>query len=154
MPKATGQVRIRSIGSVEIMDVSVSGLVPNSEYDYFITQLPNAPFGVAWYQGDLETDAQGNGFERYIGRFNVETFAVAPGSGPAPAVHTTDATTNPAFKPIHMYHLGLWFNSAADAQHAGCPATVTPFNGDHTAGVQLLSTRQFAPAWGPLRNIH
>ena len=156
-PHAAATVRIRSIGTVELMDVNVGGLVPNTEYELFITQLANAPFGISWYQGDVRTDANGNGFERYIGRFNVESFAVAPGVGPAPAVHTTgtntDATTNPAFKPIHTYHVGLWFSSPADAQRAGCPTTVTPFNGDHNAGIQVLSTRQFQPAWGPLRSI-
>jgi hypothetical protein len=41
----------------------------------------------------------------------------------------------------------------ADAVAAGCPGTVTPFNGDHSAGVQALSTRQFRDDRGPLRRI-
>ena len=28
-----------------------------------------------------------------------------------------------------------------DAKKAGCADTVTPFNGDHDAGVQVMSTR-------------
>src|SRR5882724_4032441 len=36
--------------------------------------------------------------------------------------------------PIHTFHLGLWFNSPVDAANAGCPGTVTRFNGDHNAG--------------------
>jgi len=157
LPNAIGHVTIASVGPVEVMDVSVSGLPANKEFDFFILQLPNAPFGASWYQGDLETDNNGNGHQRYVGRFNIETFLVAPGSGAAPVVHSTppfpDASTNPSFNPIHTFHVGLWFNSAADAQAVGCPATVTPFNGDHTAGVQLLSSRTFADDRGPLRFV-
>jgi hypothetical protein len=36
---------------------------------------------------------------------------------------------------------------------AGCSDTVTPFNGDHTAGIQVLSTRNFADDMGPLRQL-
>ena len=54
---------------------------------------------------------------------------------------------------MHTFHLGLWFNSPADAMKAGCPATVTPFNGDHNAGIQALSTRNFADDQGPLRQL-
>ena len=52
--------------------------------------------------------------------------------------------------PIHTYHLGLWFNSPADAQKAGCPANVTPFNGEHDAGTQELNTSSFPDLPGPL----
>jgi hypothetical protein len=60
---------------------------------------------------------------------------------------------NPATAPIHTYHVGLWFGSATAAANAGCPAGVTPFNGDHTAGIQALSTRNFPDGSGPLKNI-
>jgi hypothetical protein len=55
-----------------------------------------------------------------------------------------------------MYHLGLWFNSPADAFAAGCqasPTAMTPFNGEHNAGTQVLSTRNFPNDHGPLRNV-
>jgi hypothetical protein len=93
----------------------------------------------------------------FLGRFNIETFIVAPGTGPAPVVHNKrpfpDAHTNPATPPVHTFHLGLWFNSPRDAAAAGCPNTITPFNGDHTAGIQILSTRNFANDRGPLRQL-
>ena len=82
---------------------------------------------------------------KFVGRFSVETFAVAPGTGAAPVVHDTgtikDASTNPPFAPVHTYHVGVWFNSGVDAAAARCANAVTPFNGDHTAGPQALSTR-------------
>lgn len=156
LPKATATVRITSNSTAETMDVNVQGLPPNTEFDFFVLQVPKSPFGVSWYQGDIETDKKGNGHAQFVGRFNIETFAVAPGSAPAPSVFNgpfPDATLNPGFNPIQMYHLGMWFNSPADAQAAGCPATVTPFNGEHNAGIQVLNTSNFPDDHGPLRDV-
>jgi hypothetical protein len=36
---------------------------------------------------------------------------------------------------------------------AGCPGATTPFNGDHTAGVQVLNTSNFPDDQGPLRQL-
>ena len=154
---ARGQVRVTSVGPVEEMDVDVSGLPPNTDFDFFVIQVPKAPFGLAWYQGDIETDDQGKGHQRFIGRFSIETFIVAPGIAPAPVVHDQppfpDASSNPMTAPVHTFHLGLWFNSPKDAVAAGCPGATTPFNGDHTAGVQVLNTSNFPDDQGPLRQI-
>jgi hypothetical protein len=154
---ARARVTVNSIGPVEIMRVLVEGLPPNTEFDFFVIQVPNTPFGLSWYQGDIETDEEGSASQRFIGRFSIETFIVAPGVAPAPVVHDQqpfpDADENPATAPVHTFHLGLWFNSPADAEAAGCPNTVTPFNGDHTAGIQALSTRNFAADEGPLRQL-
>jgi hypothetical protein len=157
LPKASGTVKITPAGPVEIMEVSVQGLPPNTDFDFFVTQVPKAPFGVAWYQGDIETDKNGRGHERFIGRFSIETFAVAPGSAPAPVVFNgpfPDASLNPPFNPLQMYHLGLWFGSPQAAQAAGCPATVTPFNGEHNAGIQALNTSNYPDDHGPLRDVN
>ena len=157
LPKASATVRITPGGSVDLMDVTVQGLPPNTDFDFFVLQVPKAPFGVAWYQGDIQTDKNGRGHQHFVGRFSIETFAIATGSAPAPAVFNgpfPDATLNPPFNPIQMYHLGLWFNSPADAQTAGCPATVTPFNGEHNAGIQVLNTSNFPEDHGPLRAVN
>jgi hypothetical protein len=158
IPNAAGRVTINTLGPVETMHVEVTGLPPNTGFDLFVLQLPNAPFGLSWYQGDIKTDSGGRGIGDFVGRFSLETFIVAPGSGVAPVVHTTppfpDASSNPATAPVHTYHLGLWFDSPAAAASAGCPNTETPFNGDHTAGIQALSTRTFGDTTGPLRQIH
>ena len=159
LPNAHGDVTVVSLGATEQMDVDVEGLPPNTEFDFFVIQIPNAPFGLAWYQGDIETNNLGQGHRRFLGRFNIETFIVAqpPEGQVAPDVHRQppfpDATANPATEPIHTYHLGLWFGSPQDAFAAGCPATVTRFNGEHNAGIQVLSTRQFGVRNGPLRQL-
>jgi hypothetical protein len=156
LPNAQAHVVIRSDGPVEVMKVSASHLPANTDFDFFVTQVPDAPFGVSWYQGDLETNKYGRASGVFVGRFSVETFAVAPGAAPAPTVFPTDAAENPPFAPVQMYHLGVWFNSPADAFAAGCQATptaTTPFNGEHNAGTQVLSTRNFPIDHGPLRNL-
>jgi len=153
LPAATATVSIKPRGAVEQMDVNVAGLPPKTEFDFFVIQKPGAPFGLAWYQGDIETNENGEGHQRFIGRFNEETFIVAQGSVPAPVVHSgafPDANTNPVTGPVHTFHLGLWFNSPIDAANAGCPADVTPFNGEHNAGIQVLNTSNFPDLQGPL----
>jgi hypothetical protein len=81
-----------------------------------------------------------------------------PAAGqPAPVVHNQppfpDASTNPATEPVHTFHLGLWFGSPQAAVAVGCPNTVTRFNGEHNAGIQVLSTRNFPDLAGPLRQL-
>lgn len=153
---ASAKVRIVSKGPVEIMDVKVKGLPPKTNFDFFVIQVPNGPFGLSWYQGDIETNEYGEGFQRFIGRFNEETFIVAPGPASAPLVHSSpipDATMNPPTDPVHTFHLGLWFNSPDDAAKAGCPNGLTPFNGEHNAGVQVLNTSNFPDGQGPLIQV-
>jgi hypothetical protein len=154
--QASAEVTVHSHGSVEVMEVSVRGLPAQSIFHLFALQLANPPFGLSSYLGDVETDTHGQGHERFVGRFSQETFTVAPGSGPAPTVHANafpDAQLNPPTAPVHQHHLGLWFDSPADAERAGCPGAVTPFNGTHDAGIQALSTRNFADLQGPLKGI-
>ena len=156
LPNATASVRVRPAGPVDIMEVTVEGLPANTEFDFFVIQVPKAPFGIAWYQGDIMTDRSGRGHQEFVGRFNIETFSFAQNSAPAPVVFNgpfPDANLNPPFNPIQMYHLGLWFDSSQAAGAAGCPATVTPFNGQHDAGIQVLNTSNFADDQGPLRNV-
>jgi hypothetical protein len=155
LKNAHGQVKIESVGPVEIMDVIVWGLPPNTDFDFFVIQAPNKPFGLAWYQGDIETNKDGKGYGRFIGRFNIETFIVSLASLPAPVVfHNAfpDAALGPVTGRIHTYHLGLWFNSPTDGAKAGAPGT-TPFNGEGDAGVQVLNTGEFPDLAGPLIKI-
>src|SRR3954452_7408905 len=133
------------LGPVELLNITATGLPPNTEFDLFVIQVPNAPIGLAWYQGDLETNALGVANGNFVGRFNIETFIVAQTPAvAAPVVHNQppfpDANINPTTEPVHTFHLGIWFNSPTDAQNAGCPNTVTRFNGEHNAGIQALST--------------
>jgi hypothetical protein len=157
LPNAEAKVQIISDGSAEDMFIVARGLPPNTGFDFFVIQVPNAPFGLSWYQGDIESDDDGDAVQHFRGRFSIETFIVAPGVAPAPLVFNDppfpDAAQNPATGPVQTYHLGLWFNSPADAQNAGCANTVTPFNGEHNAGIQVLNTSNFPDDKGPLRRL-
>jgi hypothetical protein len=153
--------RVQTVGFAENLRVTVKGLAAGTALDLFVIQQPLAPFGLAWYLGDLPVSGTGMVTKVFTSRLSIETFAVAPGSVAAPQTHTKppfpDAMTNPQFAPVHTYHLGVWFNSPDDAKKNGCntPASlaVTPFNGDHTAGVQVLNTSNFGKLTGPLSRI-
>jgi hypothetical protein len=90
---------------------------------------------------------------RFVGIFSEEVFAIAPGSVPAPQVDKRDAKKSPKFAPVHTFHVGVCFASSKEAAKAGCSNTKTPFDGDHEAGIQALSTRNFPDLEGPLGNI-
>jgi hypothetical protein len=106
------------------------------------------------------TNKDGVGYGEFIGRFSIETFIVAQGVAPAPPdpfhdpKRIPDATQNPVTNPVQTYHLGLWFNNPQDVVKAGGPGTVTPFNGEHDAGVQVLNSGDFPETAGPLRNVN
>jgi hypothetical protein len=137
----------------QFMDVTLKNAPKNTEFELFVTQQPNSPFGLSWYQADFETNNQGQGEVRARGIFSEELFAFAPGSVKAPQVDKFDAKKNPEFKPVHTLHLGLWFGDSEDAEDAGCSDTVTGFDGDHEAGIQAFSTRNFPNLKGPLGKV-
>src|SRR4051794_14614666 len=117
LPQAEAHVRVEQRQDNERMKVFVSGLPANTEFDLFIIQLPDAPFGVSWYQSDLHTNTHGNGDVTVQGRFNKETFSLSPG-GPTNGSDPTQGLTGPAvkdtnvrFRPTSQFHVGLWFNS-------------------------------------------
>jgi hypothetical protein len=158
LPNATAHVTIKPNGATDEMHVRTTGLPPNTDFDLFVIQVPTAPFGFSWYQGDIETDDTGVGNGDFVGRFSIETTVIDPNTAAAPVVFQTDAASNPppldtAAPSIQTYHLGLWFNSPKDAAKAGCANTQTPFNGQHNAGIQVLNTANFPVDSGPLRNV-
>ena len=151
---AKAQVDVRTTPTnQQVLDVTLKDAPKNTEFELFVTQQPNKPFGISWYQSDFDTNNQGNGEVQARGIFSEELFAVAPGSVKAPQVDDLDAKKNPEFKPVHTFHLGLWFGSPEEAKDAGCSGTLTPFDGDHSAGIQAFSTRNFPKLEGPLGEI-
>jgi hypothetical protein len=150
---AKGFVTISPLfGQVENMNVEVTGLPANTDFDLFVIQQPTAPFGLAWYMGDMLTDSKGTAIQDFVGRFSIGTFIVAPGTVAAPVVLKGDASSNPTTAPVQLYNLGLWFDKPADAGKATCATTTTPFNSTHNAGVQVLNTAVNGanPRVGPL----
>ena len=146
LPKAGGRVTITPGKLNDVMKVSIHGMPAKAGFDLFVIQQPLAPFGVSWYQTDVNAGSSGSGSATVQGVFDVETFSVSPGG-----------TTT--FAPTHQYHLGLWFANPNTPFKLGCEpgATapiVTPFNGEQHAGVQALNTSQFPVNAGPLSRVH
>lgn len=153
LPAIQGRVTISDLGPVQNMHMELFGLPANTEFTAFLLQVPNKPFGLVWYQGDIVTNRNGHGVGDFTGIFNQETFINGPGAAPAPLVFPDDATTNPATAPVQLYHIGVWFADANAAGNAGCPNTTTPFDGDHQAGIQILNSSNFVDDRGPLRGL-
>ena len=146
LPNAGGHVTITPQGLNDKMVVSLHGMPANTGFDLFVIQQPTAPFGVSWYQTDIQTNDEGSGSATVRGVFDVETFSVSPGG-----------TTT--FAPTHQYHLGVWFNDPSVPFNLGCEPSastpiVTPFNGEQHAGVQVLNTSEFPASAGPLSHVH
>jgi hypothetical protein len=158
-PKAGAEVFDHTFGNFENLEVFVHDLPPNTGFDFFIIQVPNKPFGASWYMGDINTDSTGTGVGNFVGRFSSETFIIspdftpAPNEFPSPPAVVPEAIGGVKTNPVQMYHLGLWFDSPAAAERAGCPGTKTPFNGEHDAGIQVLNTAHFPNLAGPLIGI-
>jgi hypothetical protein len=145
LPHIGGSVKITPGDLNDTMTVSVKGLPPGTGLDLFVIQLPDKPFGLSWYQTDVQAGRYGTGSATVRGVFDSETFSVDPGT--------------PTVAPTHQYHLGLWFNNPRTPFNLGCEGSVsapivTPFNGEQKAGIQALNTANFPDAKGPLSHVH
>jgi hypothetical protein len=146
LPHAGGRVTITPGRLNDTMKISIHGMPHHAGFDLFVIQQPLKPFGVSWYQTDVNAGRHGSGSATVRGVFDRETFSVSPGG-----------TTT--FAPTHQYHLGLWFSNPKTPFKLGCEPgastpTVTPFNGEQHAGIQALNTSQFPVDAGPLSHVH
>ena len=78
LPTAQAKVQIISDGEAEDMFIVASGLPPNTAFDFFVIQVPKTPFGLSWYQGDMQSDADGDAVQHFRGRFSIETSSSPP----------------------------------------------------------------------------
>src|ERR1700726_228144 len=146
LPHAGGFATITPGSQNDLMQVTIFGMPRNAGFDLFVIQQPLKPFGVSWYQTDVNADRHGFGHATVRGIFDAETFSVSPGG-----------TTT--FAPTHQFHLGLWFNDPSLPFNLGCEPgapkpIVTPFNGEQNAGIQALNTSEFPVGAGPLSHVH
>jgi hypothetical protein len=145
LPHARGEATILPDALNDTMNFKVYNLAPKQKYTLFVTQLPNKPFGISWYQGAIFTDGDGNGNVIVRGILDPKTFSLSLGG-----------TTT--FAPTHQYHLGLWFSDPATPFKLGCEPgaktpTITPFNGEQHAGILALNTGNFPNNAGPLSKV-
>jgi hypothetical protein len=145
LPKARGQAWITTHPLNDTMKVQLWGMPAGADFDLFVIQTPNKPFGISWYQSDINVNKSGTGVAIVQGIFDKETFSVSPGG-------------TATFKPTHQFHLGVWFNDPKLPFKLGCePAAtspvVTPFNGEQHAGIQVVNTANFPANKGPLSKV-
>ena len=157
LPTATATVTVKDKKINQIMKVKAEGLAPNTGYDLFVIQVPHAKFGIAWYQSDLETNKKGKGVATVQGIFSIETFSISQDTLTTNGREGTPQT-GATFGAVNQYHLGLWFNDPQVPFDLGCEPgatmpTVTPFNGEQHAGIQVLNTSNFGDNDGPLRHF-
>ena len=131
---ARARVTVSDLGPVQNLHLEVFGLTARNSFTVFVTQHGSRPFGFSWYQGEVDTNAKGNGVADFTGIFSNETFLLAD-------------------QPIPMGHLGIWFADPNDAARAGCSGAPTPFDGDHNAGILVFSSSNFPDAQGPLLQL-
>jgi hypothetical protein len=146
MPHASGRVTITPNAQNDVMKISLHGVAANTTFAAFVIQEPRKPFGLAWYQTDVNTDGRGNGSATVQGIFNRETFSLSVGGPTA------------TFAPTHLFHIGLWFDNVDLPFELGCEPgatspVITPFDGDHSAGPQAFNTAQFPVNAGPLSRV-
>ncbi len=73
-----GQVTISELGPVQNMRVEVFNLPGKAEFAPFVIRVPNKPFGLSWYHGNVETNSSGHGVADVTGIFSNGTFTFAP----------------------------------------------------------------------------
>jgi hypothetical protein len=143
----TVSARVKKGSLNDTLQLSLSHFKPGIAFDLFTVErsnqnadgtprvIPN--FGMAWYQSDVQVQADGTA------SVTVKTILLDQIFGFDPDV---------ALNPTQTLHLGFWFNNPADAVPCGFAAgAFTPFNGEHHAGPLAFITRPNATTdLGPL----
>ena len=132
----------------DTLTLQLKGFKPNLGFDLFTVERSNQTatggpvsgftnFGLAWYQSDIETNADGEA------NVTIETILLDQIFGFDPDV---------ALTPHNTFNVGFWFDSVAEAQPCSMTTlTATPFNGEHNAGPVAFITRPDATTGlGPL----
>ena len=70
LPNARARVKVVSTGTAEDMTIHASGLPANTDFDLFVIQVPKAPFGLSWYQADVQTDDDGEAVQHVRGNIH------------------------------------------------------------------------------------
>ncbi|MCW2850522.1 MAG: hypothetical protein JWM84_186 [Nocardioides sp.] len=104
--------------------IGARGLKPRTDFTVFLVEKAAAPFGAAEYIGDFTTDRWGRANNRYD-LIVEEAFAFN---------NETQARTD-------LNSVGVWFADPTDDDGClGAGSPVTGFDGDASAGVQMLNS--------------
>lgn len=144
----TADVKVTRGKLNDTLELHMHNIKPGLAFDLFTVQrsplkadgTPDTAFpgfGFAWYQTDLEANAQGDG------EVSIRTVLLDQIFGFDPDVK---------LGPTNTFHVGFWFNDPNAAKDCGFdPTKPTPFNGEHKAGpLAMISLPDAATALGPL----
>jgi hypothetical protein len=135
---ATAKATVTRGSLNDTLTLKLSGFKPNLGFDLFTVQLNAPPFGLAWYQSDIETDSTGAATVTIKTILLDQIFGFSGGG-------------TQTFAPVNTFHVGFWFDSPQEAQPClSTPAPTTPFNGEHTAGPLAFITSPGPSGLGPL----
>jgi hypothetical protein len=144
----TGTVLVKRGPLRDTLTLTLANIKPHLAFDLFTTQNTNllsngqtdpnfVNFGLAWYQSDVEADANGEA------KVVINTILLDQIFGFDP---------NASLSATHTFHVGFWFNDPKDAQACGFDITKpTPFNGEQNAGPNaMISVPNAITNQGPL----
>jgi hypothetical protein len=104
--------------------IVASGLKPNTDFTVFLIEKAGAPFGAVEYIGDFTTDSYGKG---------ANTFRLI--------VEEAFAFNNETQVRKELNSVGFWFADPKDDDGClGAASPVTQFDGDASAGVQMMNS--------------
>lgn len=133
MPNATADVTVfpkEETRGVDTFDLKAAGLLPNTSFAVFLTELPVAPFGAVQYVGDFTTNASGNGSLR-VDSIIEEAFSSQPFDGQRVRKE--------------LNHVVFWFADPQADESCVPGSGPTPFDGDEQAGVAAMSSKNLLP---------
>jgi hypothetical protein len=146
---STAQVFVSQGPQNDTLVLFLRGFKPGLDFDLFTVENTNLNsngtlntgfktppgFGLAWYQSDVRIDTNGQALVSVVSKFVDEIFGFDPGASLA---------------PTHAFHVGIWFDSPADAASCGFSG-ITPFNGSQNAGPNaMISVPNKTTGLGPL----
>jgi hypothetical protein len=123
--KAAATVRLTTdaVGK-DTFTIKASGLRPETAFTLFIIEQAASPFGAVEYFGDITTDRWGNAKNSFT-LIAEEAFAF----------------NNVTKKRTELNSVGFWFADPADDDAClGAASPVTQFDGDDSAGVQMMNS--------------
>lgn len=104
--------------------IRASGLKPNTDFTVFLLEKAGAPFGAAEYIGDFTTNRRGAATNTY-----------------SLIVEEAFAFNNETLVRKDLNSVGFWFADPKDDDGClGAGSPVTQFDGDASAGVQMMNS--------------
>ncbi len=132
LPNASASVTLfpkEEIRGVDTLDFKAEGLQPNTTFAAFLTELPVAPFGAVQYIGDFTTNPAG------VGSLRVDTIVSEAFSSQVVGTRIRK----------DLNHIVIWFADPAADEFCQPGSNPSPFDGDGSAGVAALSSKNALP---------